>query len=270
MGFLGSRLSGARANGFEFGFWLVDRVGEDVAPHGHHEAHVMWALSGDYRTGARGPAPAGAGDVIIYNPAGTYHADRFETLGAAFFSVAIDPADCALADSDLDLRTHPIRIGGEKIRSILRRMLRECGANLPDASLAGESLGHELLSALSQNACAEDAAPRWLNRLCEMLRSGRQHTLSELAAEAGVHPTHLIRTFKKHMNCTPGEFARGERTKRVADALVRTEQGISEIAAENGFADQSHMTNEFRRSFGVTPAAYRQNALNCLREPPAR
>ncbi len=264
MGFIGSRLSAARADGFEFGFWLVDQSGEDVAPHGHEEAHVMWAMSGAYRTGAEGDSPEGAG-ILVYNPPGTYHADRFETLGATFFSVSIDPQICQAPEGDIRLPSAPVQISGELARAILRRMLRECGKDTSDSGLSGESLGHELLAAVADTKRAEKAdktPPRWLGRVCAMLKSEVHYSLSDLSREAGVHPTHLIRTFRTHLHSTPGEFGRSERVMRALRAMARPELPLSEIALSAGFADQSHMTNEFRKSLGVTPAVYR-----CRRAP---
>jgi AraC-like DNA-binding protein len=40
-------------------------------------------------------------------------------------------------------------------------------------------------------------------------------------------------------------------------ALVFTRKLLAEIAAESGFADQSHFTKEFGRLMGETPRAYR-------------
>ena len=36
---------------------------------------------------------------------------------------------------------------------------------------------------------------------------------------------------------------------------------ISDAATQVGFADQSHLNRWFRRSFGITPGAYRKAAL---------
>jgi AraC-like DNA-binding protein len=35
---------------------------------------------------------------------------------------------------------------------------------------------------------------------------------------------------------------------------------LAEVAAETGFADQSHMTRQFKRTFGLTPARWRSMA----------
>jgi AraC-like DNA-binding protein len=38
-----------------------------------------------------------------------------------------------------------------------------------------------------------------------------------------------------------------------------TDESLAEIALKCGFADQSHLSREFRRQFGRTPREYREN-----------
>jgi transcriptional regulator GlxA family with amidase domain len=42
-----------------------------------------------------------------------------------------------------------------------------------------------------------------------------------------------------------------------ARGLLRAGEDIAGVAAETGFADQSHLGRWFRRAFGVTPGRYR-------------
>jgi AraC-like DNA-binding protein len=87
-----------------------------------------------------------------------------------------------------------------------------------------------------------------------------------LARALGVAPAHLSRTFRHHTGATVSAF----RTRvRVARALDRLEQGaerLAEIAAEEGFADQAHLTRAVRAQTGWTPAALR----TLLSRPPRR
>jgi AraC-like DNA-binding protein len=42
--------------------------------------------------------------------------------------------------------------------------------------------------------------------------------------------------------------------------LIRNGLSLAEVALACGFYDQAHMTNAFRKSLGVTPAALRAGA----------
>jgi AraC family transcriptional regulator len=79
-----------------------------------------------------------------------------------------------------------------------------------------------------------------------------------LSGIAGVHPSHFTRVFRRALKQSPATYVRRLRLDWAADALVRTDQPLVEIAASSGFADQSHFTRAFRRHVGATPSAYRR------------
>lgn len=85
----------------------------------------------------------------------------------------------------------------------------------------------------------------------------RNVTLEELAAICGVGRFRLVREFTVHVGVPPHRYLLARRLSRARRGL---EQGadISELAAELGFVDQSHLHRHFRRAFATTPAAYRR------------
>ena len=114
--------------------------------------------------------------------------------------------------------------------------------------------------ARSSERRASGGGPPWLRRVVAILHdSGMAPRLGELAAEGGVHPAHLTRTFRRFYGSTPGEYARNVRLCR-AIVLVRTSrQPIGRIAIEAGFFDQSHFTRWVKRKTGMTPRELRQS-----------
>jgi len=56
---------------------------------------------------------------------------------------------------------------------------------------------------------------------------------------------------------TPHQYVMSRRVARARRLLEEGELPITAIAAETGFASQSHLTDLFRREVGVTPRAYR-------------
>jgi AraC family transcriptional regulator len=91
-------------------------------------------------------------------------------------------------------------------------------------------------------------------------RIGEPVRLGELAAETGVHPTHLARAFRARYGVSVGEYGRRIRLAWAATEIVRGDAPLAAVAAEAGFADQSHFTRLFKRHIGTTPARYRQEA----------
>ncbi len=82
-------------------------------------------------------------------------------------------------------------------------------------------------------------------------------SLSIAAALAGVSPSYLSRVFSQEMGETFSRYVRRIRVQRAEELLTGTDLSIAEIAEACGFADQSHLTQAFRRDTGTTPAAYR-------------
>jgi AraC family transcriptional regulator len=83
-------------------------------------------------------------------------------------------------------------------------------------------------------------------------------SMSELAAEVGVHPVHLARLFRKALHTTPGAYQRRLRADWVARELRTTDVPIPVLAARAGFTDQSHLGRVFRSITSESPASYRR------------
>ena len=105
--------------------------------------------------------------------------------------------------------------------------------------------------------------PAWLDRVEQRMHDepGVPGRISELAAEVGVHPVHLIRVFRHHHGTTPGAYLRSRRLHWAAAQLVNSDEPLGRLSQRAGFSDQSHFTRAFKRQFGVTPGSYRA-ALN--------
>lgn len=102
--------------------------------------------------------------------------------------------------------------------------------------------------------------PGWLLDVRERLVSDlpRCWTVKGLANDAGVHPGHLGRAFRRAFGSGVHAFLRRRRVERACVELLTTERTAGEIALATGFCDQSHFTREFRRVTGVTPGSYRR------------
>ena len=67
------------------------------------------------------------------------------------------------------------------------------------------------------------------------------------------------RQFLASFHLTPQKYLRKLRIRIASRALIYTNEALSEVALNCGFADQSHFTREFRRELGRTPRDYRQH-----------
>lgn len=82
-------------------------------------------------------------------------------------------------------------------------------------------------------------------------------SLADLGARVGLSPLYLARTFRKAVGAPPHAYHIIKRIE-AASVLLRQNHPLADVAAACGFADQSHMTRQFRRVHGITPGAYRQ------------
>ena len=87
-----------------------------------------------------------------------------------------------------------------------------------------------------------------------LVRSGGTSTIGEIARAVGWSHKHLITKFKQQVGVAPRLAARLLRLSRVW-RHIETGQKWARIAAESGYADQSHLVREFRQFTGTTPGA---------------
>ena len=76
-----------------------------------------------------------------------------------------------------------------------------------------------------------------------------------LSSVAGLTRFELVRRFRRHTGLTPHAFQTNLRIAQARGMLARGE-AAARVAAQCGFADQSHLTRTFKRAVGVTPARF--------------
>lgn len=80
-------------------------------------------------------------------------------------------------------------------------------------------------------------------------------SLDQLSYVANLSPFHLLRVFRNATGLPPHAYHLGVRIAR-AKGLLLAGLPIARVAAETGFADQSHLTKSFKRLWGYTPGEY--------------
>jgi AraC family transcriptional regulator len=100
--------------------------------------------------------------------------------------------------------------------------------------------------------------PRWLRTVEEAIDSSiaEPPNVETLAGLAGVHASHLLRTFRRYHGATVANYVRQRRIQQARTEVARTKRPLSVIALEAGFADQAHFTRVFKQAFGETPGQY--------------
>ncbi|MGV8959919.1 MAG: helix-turn-helix transcriptional regulator [Stenotrophomonas sp.] len=267
--FLGARQTTWRKPEFSVS-QLVPTVPEDgVIEHAHAEAHFVLVLEGDYVSCARGLAGANkvsstrAGPILVYNPPGTLHRDRFRSQSGRFVTVSLSLAAQRGLEEVLILPDYAMAPGPAALQAALRLTCAD-----DDSTLALESLCVELMTATATRyEQVMEQVPRWLLSARDCLHDDLESPagLADIARACGVHPVHLARAFRRHFGCSPGAYRRRLRLNLAAAMLRGDSADMSEIAIRCGYFDQAHFSRAFREAFGVPPGGYRQQAWSAPR-----
>ena len=194
-------------------------------------------------------------------PAGVEHVELFRSRRIRWCGIEIAELRDEFAREARRAFSRPVQIRSGPATAIAARIY--CELRLADdaSPLALQGLGLELLAALArrEDTSLESGRPVWIGRAEEFLRAHALEAmaLDELAAEIGVHPTHVARVFRRVFGVSVGEFVRRLRVEHATTLLGDDEMSLAQIADAAGFADQAHFTRTFRRRVGVTPGRYR-------------
>jgi AraC family transcriptional regulator len=85
----------------------------------------------------------------------------------------------------------------------------------------------------------------------------RNISLSELASLADLTPRYFCGAFKQATGRPPHQFQIERRIERAKSLLNDSNLPLIDVALTVGFSSQSHLSDYFRRTVGVTPARYR-------------
>ena len=139
-----------------------------------------------------------------------------------------------------------------------------------------ESLLHSALIDAAPGAERNAVLGRWLEtrigerrRLCwqgervaavaTSLLDAAHTSIDALAHQHRVSRRQLERDFRRWLGVAPGTYARLARFQRAAGAIADG-MPLAHVAAEQGYADQAHMTRTFGEIAGVTPRDLRERA----------
>jgi AraC family transcriptional regulator len=177
-----------------------------------------------------------------------------------------------------DRHAEPLRVIIGRTDPVVQRLAALCDHEITEGGAGGRLYTESLATALvvhlfrsyGVNPCDAPRmigglAPSQLRRVKDLIeaRLDEDVSLADLGALTDLSTRHFGQAFKTSVGMPPHRYLIGRRIHRAKELLLNGNNSVAEIAAIVGFASQSHMTFNFRKLAGTTPALYRQKvALN--------
>lgn len=210
---------------------------------------------------------AKAHEIMLMEP-GEVHAMPHSIPPCDFRVLLIAPAIVEQAAVEFGLTALPPHWkAAHAVEPVLFRALARLHASLesPASELEKQSRLVACLQLLLEH-CSEtglpslkQAEPMALARARDFIRAhySRPIALNDLESISGLSRFHLVRAFAKEFGLPPHAYQIRVQIAK-ARALLGAGKPPAEVAAETGFADQSHLTRHFRAIYQVTPGEYRR------------
>lgn len=227
--------------------------GSRLPAHAHELPMFVFVASGSFDESFETRERTCRAGQLLYRPPGERHAQRFLKEGSACLTIEIPELDSRAlrgADGRLQLAGVPALLA--------MRVYDEFRGSAADALEVEELLANLAATAAHRRGVTERCAPPWLRSTQDAIEARFRHPLrlSDLARDAGVHRVHLSRTFRRFLGCGVAEFVRRRRVHAACAAIRLGGRRLSSIAAETGFADESHMGRAFREVMRCSPRDY--------------
>ena len=253
-GAVGGRIEAAGATMFR----NVHKQAMAVPDHEHPLAYFALLLRGNYREPGRGDEIYFTPFTTAYQPEGTRHRGKVEACGCDFFTVEVAPEVLRENEIARHLERPVFESSGGKLLWLMLQLFTEYCRQQEFCELTVESLLLELLAATSGRGLPGTEEPwRWRIMRDKIHGDFREPLrVRDLAKAAKVHPVHAARIFRRYSGRTPGEYLQQLRVQAACRLIAEDGESLSAIAAQVGFADQSHMTRTFKRLVGSTPGFF--------------
>jgi len=240
-----SALSFGRHTHLQFGLGVIDRGAQKSAS-------------------GRGIVESGPGDTITVNPGEVHDGIPLSESGRAWRMLYLDPllvdalaADVLCSSPEGAFEFHAPSISDVRLRTLVRALHSATTTEpSPTSRLQIEECLLLVIHLLLCPTTRPQPAPSIASALAMMNDDPTAPwSLAQLAQEVGMSRFQLVRQFSRATGLTPHAYLLQRRLHH-ARQLMRAGTSLVTVAAASGFADQSHLTRIFVRSFGITPGAY--------------
>ena len=240
-------------------------AGHAYDPHRHDTYAIGYTISGvqrfDYRGASVDSLP---GNVLVLHP-DERHDGRAGIVGGFHYRMLyVEPhlIQCALGAKAKSLpfvrsaASADIRLASA-LRHALGEWTRRWEALETDQIVLGIADALLALDATAQRASAPIICARAVECARQFLDANHDRTVAseELESLTGLDRFTLARHFRARFGTSPYRYLTMRRLDRTRHR-IRDGYTLAEAATVNGFADQSHMTRQFKQAYGISPGRW--------------
>ncbi|WP_018690774.1 helix-turn-helix transcriptional regulator [Algicola sagamiensis] len=91
-------------------------------------------------------------------------------------------------------------------------------------------------------------------------------SLKDVASAVHYSPAYLATAFKKATGFTVGAWINQHRLAQACSRLLHTDEKVDAIAQQVGWQDVTHFIRQFKKAYGMTPAAWRKHKTQDVTE----
>jgi AraC-like DNA-binding protein len=244
-------------------------IDQRFAPHVHEGFVIGMIMAGAQRYRYRGAEHlAGSGTLVLINPDELHTGHKGTEDGWLYRAFYPDSEQVVALLDELELPTRHLPAFGATLYRDQDLVNGFCQLHhlleSPSTALQQQTAWREMmLSLLQRHAGVADAGKpgkehRAVSLAKDLLqaRLAAPPSLEEVAGAVNLSPFHFARVFRQATGMPPHTWLMQQ---RIAQARALLQGGCLplEVAMQLGFADQSHLSRQFKQVYGVGPAAYR-------------
>ena len=148
----------------------------------------------------------------------------------------------------------------QRVRALMRELLKLADAYPPDADMRAVSLLHELPPACAYEPTRVPPDRPLAVRAREIMENYVEQgmNVTQLCEVLGVSRTTLFLKFKEQFDRSPVEVLVDVRVAHAKRLLEHTDLPIARVASACGYVDPLYFARQFRQRVGMTPSGYRR------------
>ena len=147
-----------------------------------------------------------------------------------------------------------------ELEDILGRVARSLRDELQEYATWRErfaAVERVVLGLVRNHDSGREPAPEVREAWRRIRQGGGQTRVAAVASDVGWSTRHLEHRFRGEFGITPKSAVRLTRFERSVEAVRDPRRGLADVAADCGYADQSHLAREWRDLAGLPPSRWR-------------